>query len=70
MNELFLSKERRDKRAKELQAAGHTVLRRRITNQLLHPQYVRDYVGEYQTGFGNTDYKTFFGVLYAVQVLS
>ncbi len=32
----------------------------------MHPQYIRDFEGRYETGFGNTDYRTLFPVVYEV----
>lgn len=48
-------------------AAGKPGRRTSIHNQLLHPQYVADWTGPVETGFGNTQYKTHFGVLYSWQ---
>ena len=68
-SELFQSKAKRDERARELKSMGMTVKKSSVRNQLLHPQYVEDWQGELETGFGNTQYATFFGVLYEVRVL-
>jgi hypothetical protein len=60
---LFQSKEKRD--------AVHAIVggrRSSVRGQQLHPEYVTDYVGSYHTGFGNTDYQTYFSVLYAVDL--
>ena len=64
----FTSKARRDVVAKLLKQAGKEVRKTSIRNQNLHPQYVTDYAGTYSVGFGNTDYNTFFSVLYIVEV--
>lgn len=69
INELYLNKTTRDKRAKELEAQGIRVHRSVVHNQLLHPQYVEDYPRKLSTeecGFGNTIYKTCFAKLYKV----
>jgi hypothetical protein len=68
INLLFQSKENRDARFKEMKAAGQRVRKSSITNQLLHPQYVEDFTGpeKLDTGFGNTVYKTHFGVIYKI----
>ena len=34
----------------------------------LHPEYVTDFIGEYETGFGNTDYDTHWKVLYSIEI--
>ena len=65
---LFQSKEMRDRIAAKLSSDGHTVSRSSVRGQQLHPEYVTDYVGTYYTGFGNTDYQTYFSVLYAIEV--
>jgi hypothetical protein len=51
-----------------MKAAGQRVRKSSITNQLLHPQYVEDFTGpeKLDTGFGNTVYKTHFGVIYKI----
>lgn len=67
---LFQSKAMRDNVVTLLKQKGHDVSRSAICNQLLHPEYVTDYVGTYNTGFGNTDYNTRFSVLYEVRVTS
>ena len=56
-------------RARELRAQGYNVKRSSLRNQLLHPQYVDDFTGPERadTGFGNTVYKTLFGVLYIIE---
>lgn len=71
IREHYQSKEKRDQRYKELKAKGHNVIRTISSNQLLHPQYVEDYEGaaKYDTGFGNTVYKTHFPKLYNVETI-
>lgn len=66
--EYYISREKRDARAKALQDRGHVVKRSVWANQLLHPQYVEDYVGleKEDTGLGNRVYKTKFPKLYAI----
>lgn len=66
--ELFQSKANRDAKVRELKAQGKNVTKTSICNQLVHPQYVKDYQGSYETGFGNTDYKTPFSVLYSYDI--
>ena len=66
---LFQSKETRDAVAKQLSSEGYGVRRTSVRGQQLHPEYITDYVGTYFTGFGNTDYQTFWSVLYEIVVL-
>ena len=60
---LYMHRENRDKAWK---AAGMPGRRTTYRNQLLHPQYVEDFIGteKEDTGLGNTVYKTRFAVLY------
>ena len=67
---LYMSKENRDAKARELQAQGYQVKRSSASNQLLHPMYVEDYPGkltQVECGFGNTIYNTHFAKLYEVE---
>jgi hypothetical protein len=70
VHELYLSLVARNARAKELKAKGYSVMCRTANGQNLHPQYVVDYRKDFQTGFGNTDYKTYFSKLYIVETLN
>ena len=70
---LFMSKENRDRKAKELQQEGLQVRRSSISNQLLHPMHVEDYprkLSPEECGFGNTIYKTHFSKLYEVKIIN
>lgn len=70
LHELYLSRVKRDARAKELEAQGVRVARSVVSNQLIHPQYIEDYPRELslaERGFGNTIYKTHFAKLYKVE---
>ena len=70
--ETYQHRENRDKRARELKAQGHEVIKSSSTNQLLHPQYIQDYhrkLTPEECGFGNTIYKTYFPHLYHVEVV-
>ena len=71
ISEIYLSRERRDARYKELKAQGHDVFRRTVRGALLHPMYVQDYEGpeKRETGFGNSVYRTMWPVLYKVETL-
>lgn len=69
-NEIYMKRENRDQRARELKADGYSVKRRSERNQQLHPMYVEDWPGDLSDadkGFGNTVYKTMFGNLYVVE---
>lgn len=56
----FASRENRDKAWSE---GGKVGRRSTMRNQNLHPMYVED-APNGDTGFGNTDYMTFWSVLY------
>lgn len=43
------------------------VSRSSVKNQQVHPEYIADYAGSFETGFGNTMYKTFFTTLYILE---
>lgn len=36
-------------------------------NQQMHPEYIEDFEGEIEIGFGNSQYRTYFKVLYNLQ---
>ena len=65
----FQSKEKRDAKYKELKATGHDVMKSRSVGSLLHPEFIADYegIGKEDNKFGNTLYKTQWGVLYTVE---
>jgi hypothetical protein len=67
-SELYISKAKRDARAKQLKAEGHLVRRGTVRNQQLHPQYIEDFEGALETGFGNTQYQMSWSVLYEVYI--
>lgn len=66
---LFESKETRDRVAAELKRRGKKIKKGSTRGQILHPEYVTDFVGEYETGVGNTDYNTYWKVLYFLSVV-
>lgn len=73
IHETYLSKERRDARAKELRKQHSDVMTLTIRGQNMHPMYVKDYEEEMgivltpeDKGFGNTIYRTYFPKLYVV----
>ena len=65
---LFQDKAHRDEVYKELTRKGLTVKRGSRKGQVLHPEYVEDYEGEVETGFGNTMYQYMFPTLYTIEV--
>lgn len=66
----FQSKANRDAAAKHLRImyGKDNVRASSMRNQNLHPQYIEDWEGEVETGFGNTQYNTFFPAIYTVTV--
>lgn len=64
---LFQSKETRDAVCVQLRQEGCVPDKGSVRGQQLHPEYVTDYVGTYYTGFGNTDYQTYWPVLYTIE---
>ena len=64
---LFKDKGKRDEVAKELKGLGYKVKRGNATNQQLHPEYVEDYEGSIETGFGNSMYQMFWRKLYTLK---
>jgi hypothetical protein len=65
---LFQSKETRDAVAKWLKAKGIKTKKGTSRGQQLHPEFVQDFVGTYETGFGNADYQTRWGTLYRLSL--
>lgn len=66
---LFQSREIRDDVARFLkEERGVTTRKGSSRNQCLHPEYVLDYEGTLETGFGNTQYQTHWPVLYRLTV--
>jgi|GEM_PF-6194595 len=64
----FHKKENRDKIYSLAKAEGLSVRKSSIRNQQLHPEYLEDFEGSYETGFGNTDYQRFWSNLYNLEV--
>jgi hypothetical protein len=68
--ELYMNKENRDKRLKELKAEGKRKYKKSSSrNQLLHPMHLEDFEGpeKYDAGIGNNVYKTFFSAVYKIE---
>lgn len=63
----FQSKETRDAVAAELKKRGKSFKKCSTRGQRMHPEYVTDFVGTYETGFGNQDYLTTWKVLYTIE---
>lgn len=78
MDRLFLNEQTRDtkiaeyrKAAEESEDIQYAYRGVKKTNIQLHPEYIEDALAEgitYETGFGNTDYKRFWKVLWAIEV--
>lgn len=64
----FQSKAMRDEVVQILLGLGFSVHKSSISAQNLHPEYVTDYVGRLETGFGNSQYMTYWSRLYEVTV--
>jgi hypothetical protein len=65
----FKNKEHRDEVAKILKSKGYKIKMDMSHNQRLHPEYIADYEGTYETGFGNADYQTFWNKLYNIEII-
>jgi hypothetical protein len=63
----FQSKDTRDTVHAILKQRGYRVVRRSIRNCRLHPEYIADYVGCFEVGFGNTDYMSEWNNLYTIE---
>ena len=68
---LFMNKENRDTAFKLILKDLNTVAIKKsnISNQQTHPEYIEDYKGLIETGFGNDMYKTFFKKLYKIEIM-
>jgi hypothetical protein len=64
---VFIDKANRDKAFDLLKRAGIVARKTTSSYQRLHPEYVEDYVGEIETGFGNSMYQTLFKKLYKIE---
>src|SRR3970040_392874 len=65
---VYQRKENRDRAFTMVKAAGLNARRSTSRNQQIHPEYVEDYVGKIETGFGNVMYETLFPVLYVLEI--
>lgn len=63
---LYSKKENRDKAVTLLKNTGITCFKSVLNNQYIHPEYIEDYQGEIEIGFGNTMYQTRFEKLYLI----
>ena len=69
-HEIYMKKENRDARSRELKVQGHTTKKSSEGPALLHPMYIKDWpelLTEEDKGFGNTIYQTYFSKLYLVE---
>ncbi len=64
----YMDKRTRDAVYRILLARGKKVLRGSSRGTQLHPEFVSDFVGTYETGFGNTDYQRSWDVLYSIRI--
>ena len=66
----FMSKSNRDIAFKLIlkDINSPAVKKSSVSGQLIHPEYIEDYVGEIETGFGNSMYQTYFKKLYKIMV--
>lgn len=71
----YMNIKNRNAKAKELIAQGYKIRKSSIRGQEVHPEYVDDYeqivrpLTSMDTGFGNIMYKTYFKVLYLIDVI-
>ncbi len=61
---IFTDKDRRDQVAAELKKAGVSTRKSVESGITLHPEYIADWQGYVETGFGNTMYQTTHRKLY------
>lgn len=64
----FSNLKNRNAVVKALKAKGYTVRVETSRGCRLHPEYVADFVGVYETGFGNSDYETHWKAVYNVEI--
>lgn len=69
ISELYISKEKRNARARELRKQNYLVRKGTLKNQRLHPMYIADFEGpeKNDTGPGNTVYRTLFFRLHKLE---
>lgn len=65
----FISLATRNRIAKRLRASGCKIRVESSRHQRLHPQYLADFVGQYEVGFGNTDYLAEWKSVYTITIL-
>lgn len=70
IREKYQNRANREARYKELveQYGKDRVSRRTARNQQLHPEYINDWDGPLETGFGNKQYRTVFKAIYILEV--
>ena len=64
----FMNKENRDKAFILVKQAGLNARKTTSSNQRIHPEYIEDYKGTIETGFGNSMYNMNFSKLYNLEI--
>ena len=66
MYTLFISIEKRNKYAKELQANGFRVKKSSMRNKLIHPMYIEDFQKRFSNDYGARRFKVLYevGIIY------
>lgn len=65
----FMNKSNRDRAFLLIKNAGLNARKTASRGQSIHPEYVEDYTGMIETGFGNSMYRTNFKVLYNIELI-
>ena len=64
----FMHKVNRDKAYELVKKVGLKGKKSTSRGQRIHPEYLEDYSGEIETGFGNSMYQSYFAVIYNLEV--
>lgn len=64
----FSNRQLRDEVAAELRKRGESPRKSVSSGSRLHPEYVTDFIGTYETGFGNSDYQRHWSKLYNLSI--
>lgn len=64
----YANKENREIAYNILKNNGVIAKKSNSSNQQIHPEYIEDYTGMIEIGFGNSMYQTFFKKLYNLEV--
>ena len=65
---LYMNKSNRDRAFLLVKKAGLKARRTSVRGQRIHPEYIEDYSGTIETGFGNTMYESSFSILYKLEI--